>query len=55
MKMLFFNAALIILILQVFVKKNVIDKGGLIYIEYYLFLTNAIVGPALWTFHPWLQ
>ena len=32
---------------------NVYGEGGLIYTEFMVFLTNAIVSPILWLFDPW--
>ena len=47
---MFFNTAIINLLLDVFFFKNVFGQGGLIYTEFWVFITNALVSPLLLLF-----
>lgn len=50
---LFTNTALISLVIDFFITKNVIGKGGFIYNESNVFLLNAFIPPIVWFIDPW--
>ena len=39
--------------MEVLVFHNIYGDGGLIYTEFYVFVTNAFVSPGLWLIDPW--
>lgn len=50
---LFFNTALIAFAVEYLAFGNYYEDGGMIFTEFYVFITNAIIPQVTWIIDPW--